>query len=583
MLLKRLLPWLKLYRFRVVTAVILAFLSSALTVVLPVMIKRIAEEIQKGLSDTMDISQIVKASVISLLLILVSFAFSYILDRLLVGVTVGISKSLREQMGEKVDRIPISYYDTVPYGDILSRLTHDVDTLTGALSGNMVTIFTSAVQVAGCLIMMFFLNWCLAICVVVSAILGIVISTSLSAKSKPRFKAQQRGIGELNGLIEESLSGQLVIKAFNCEEDVQGEFDSKNKELYDTAWRSQFLSSLMIPVMQFSGNLSYVIVCVFGAVLAMRGFAGTTVPVIISFILYARLFSTPLTQISHAYRMVMPSLAAAERIFAFLDIDEMENDDNKDEDKESHALSNIKGDVSFTNIRFGYVEEIPIIHNFSAEVKAGQKVAIVGPTGAGKSTMINLLMRFYELWGGSISIDGVPINSIPRSELHSKISMVLQDTWTFEGSIRENVVYNTPGVTDEKLKKVIEDVGLTYFVDTLPDGVDTIISESSSISAGQKQLLTIARAMLENHPILILDEATSSVDTRLEKIIQSAIDKLTSGRTSFVIAHRLSTIRNADVIFVMKDGDVVETGDHDTLMQKGGLYANLYNSQFERT
>ncbi len=478
-------------------------------------------------------------------------------------------------MGDTVDRIPISYYDTVPYGDILSRLTNDVDTLTGALSGNMVTIFTSAVQVVGCLIMMFVINWVLAICVVVSALLGIAASMVLSKKSKPRFKAQQRGIGELNSLIEESLSGQLVIKAFNCEEDVQKEFDIKNRELYDTAWRSQYLSSLMTPVMQFAGNLSYVIVCVFGAVLAMKGIAGTTVPVIISFILYARLFSTPLTQISHAYRMVMPSMAASERIFAFLDLEEME------EDRGDGVVHDAKGNVSFRNIRFGYLEDMPIIHDFSAEVKAGQKVAIVGPTGAGKSTMINLLMRFYELWGGSILIDDVPINTIPRDDLHAMISMVLQDTWTFEGSIRENVVYNTPDVTEEDLRRVIEDVGLSYFVETLPDGVDTVISETSSISAGQKQLLTIARAMIENHPILILDEATSSVDTRLEKIIQTAIDKLTEGRTSFVIAHRLSTIKNADVIFVMKDGDVVETGDHDTLMQKGGLYADLYNSQFE--
>ncbi len=419
MLLKRLLPWLKPYRVRVVTSIILAFSSSALTVFLPVMIKRIAEEIEKGLSGEMDIAGIVKFSVISVLLILLSFAFSYLLSRLLVGVTVGISKSLRAKMGDKVDRIPISYYDTVPYGDILSRLTNDVDTLTGALSGNMVTIFTSAVQVVGCLIMMFVINWVLAICVVVSALLGIAASMVLSKKSKPRFKAQQSGIGELNSLIEESLSGQLVIKAFNCEEDVQKEFDLKNRELYDTAWRSQYLSSLMTPVMQFSGNLSYVIVCVFGAVLAMKGIAGTTVPVIISFILYARLFSTPLTQISHAYRMVMPSMAASERIFAFLDLEEME------EDRGDGVVHDAKGNVSFRNIRFGYLEDMPIIHDFSAEVKAGQKVAIVGPTGAGKSTMINLLMRFYELWGGSILIDDVPINTIPRDDLHAMISMVM--------------------------------------------------------------------------------------------------------------------------------------------------------------
>ncbi len=556
-------------------AILMAFASAAFTVYLPIVIKNISAVIEKGLTGVMDTDAILRYTILAGVLIVAGLVFNYVQTRLMVSVTVKLSKVLRAELADKVDRIPISYYDNTLYGDTLSRLTNDVETLTGALSNNMITVFTAAVQVAGCLIFMIAGNWILALCVIVSSLLAIYITRILSKMSKPSFKAQQKNLGELNGLIEESISGQLVIKAFNCESDVEEAFSGKNEQLYATAWRSQFLAALMSPVMQLSGNISYVLVCVVGAYLAFKNIAGATIPVIISFILYARNFSTKLTQISHGYSMIMPSFAAADRIFEFMDIPEMEDSGTE------HLDGRARGDVSFSHVKFGYLPDQTIIHDFSAEVKAGQKVAIVGPTGAGKSTMVNLLMRFYELEGGSISIDGIPINRLSRDELHHQISMVLQDTWIFEGSIRENIVYNTPDISDERLLQAISCLLYTSPSPRLPEGVDTVIGERSAVSAGQKQLMTIARAMIEDAPVLVLDEATSSIDTRLEVMIQAAIDKLTKGRTSFVIAHRLSTIRNADVIFVMKDGDVVEVGDHDTLLKKGGLYADLYNSQFD--
>ena len=572
---KKLFSLLQPYRIQIVIAILIGLASALMNVVLPRFIGSISDEIQKGMDIGIDMSSVERYAAISVGLIVVSFVLGYGQQYLMVGVSQDMSKNLRSRLNAKLDRIPISYYDSHPNGDTLSRITNDVDQINTVLMNNVTNIMTAMATVIGCLVMMLATNWILAICVIASSVAGFEVTSFLTKKGRPFFRQQQMGLGALNGQIEEVFSGHIVVKAFNCEDDVRESFHQQNEKMYESSWKSQFISGMMSPIMAFIGNLGYVIVCIVGAVLMLHGMARLST--IVSFILYVRMFQSPMMKVAQSNGSMQPAFAASDRIFALLDEKEL------DDGSATQTLSSVRGDVSFSHVKFGYLPGQIIVNDFTQEVKQGQKIAIVGPTGAGKTTMVNLLMRFYELNGGEIKLDGIPISSISRENLHQLIGMVLQETWTFEGSIRDNIVFSTKNVSKERLEDVIKETGLEYFVRTLPKGVDTVLSEQTEVSAGQKQLLTIARAMVANPPVLILDEATSSVDTRLEKIIGQAIDKLTEGRTSFVIAHRLSTIQDADVIFVMKDGDVVETGTHECLLQKGGLYAELYNSQFERS
>lgn len=571
--LHKIFDFLKPYRTAIIIALFLSAVGSVLTVIAPSYISQLITIIEAGLTGFLDEDAVARVSFLSLGLLLLGFLCSYIQGRLMANVTQRSAKELRRSISRKIDRIPLTYFDKTPYGDTLSRMTNDVDTLTQALSNNIASIVTAAVTLVGCTVMMFVTNPIMAISAILSSLLGFTVTMAIMGKSQPLFVAQQNELGALNGQIEEVFTGHLVVKAFNCEKEVKESFAEKNSELYAHAWKAQFLSGLMSPIMGFVGNLGYVVVCIAGAVLALNGSAN--MGDIVAFMLYIRLFSNPLSTLAQSGSSMQPALAAGDRIFSLLDEEELTETPRK-----MLLPSDTAGNVTFQNVSFGYIPEKIIIGDFSADIEAGQKVAIVGPTGAGKSTLVNLLMRFYELNGGKIAIDGVPISELSRSNLHGLLGMVLQETWVFEGTIRENIAYAKENVSDEDLWKVIRAVGLEHYVKALPDGLDTVLNERSSLSAGQKQLITIARAMVENAPVLILDEATSSIDTRTEKLIQSAIDKLTAGRTSFVIAHRLSTIKNADLIFVMKDGDILETGNHDDLMAKGGFYSELYNSQF---
>ena len=501
---------------------------------------------------------------------------SYVQGLIMATVTQKNSKNLRTAISEKINRLPLKYYDSNSIGDVLSRVTNDVDTIGQTLNQSVATFVTAIVMLLGSIVMMFITNWIMAFTAIAASLVGFAFTFLIMGRSQKYFARQQAYLGEINGHIEETYAGHNVVKAYNAEHNVKRVFNDINYRLYTSAWKSQFLSGLMMPLMAFIGNFGYVAVCVVGAVLVAEGHIAFGV--VIAFTLYVRLFTSPLQQLSQAFTSMQSAAAASERVFEFLDETEL-----SDESGKTRFLSpkDVKGDVAFENVRFGYDPGRIIIHDFSAQAKAGQKIAIVGPTGAGKTTMVNLLMRFYELDGGCIKIDGIPTNELTRANVHDLFCMVLQDTWLFEGTIRENVVYSKENVTDEEVVRACKAVGLHHFVMTLPKGYDTVLDDKANLSAGQKQLVTIARTMIENAPMLILDEATSSVDTRTEELIQRAMDKLTEGRTSFIIAHRLSTIRNADLILVMKDGDIIEKGNHEELLAKKGFYADLYNSQFE--
>ena len=501
---------------------------------------------------------------------------SYVQGLIMATGTQKNSKNLRTAISEKINRLPLKYYDSNSIGDVLSRVTNDVDTIGQTLNQSVATFVTAIVMLLGSIVMMFITNWIMAFTAIAASLVGFAFTFLIMGRSQKYFARQQAYLGEINGHIEETYAGHNVVKAYNAEHNVKRVFNDINYRLYTSAWKSQFLSGLMMPLMAFIGNFGYVAVCVVGAVLVAEGHIAFGV--VIAFTLYVRLFTSPLQQLSQAFTSMQSAAAASERVFEFLDETEL-----SDESGKTRFLSpkDVKGDVAFENVRFGYDPGRIIIHDFSAQAKAGQKIAIVGPTGAGKTTMVNLLMRFYELDGGCIKIDGIPTNELTRANVHDLFCMVLQDTWLFEGTIRENVVYSKENVTDEEVVRACKAVGLHHFVMTLPKGYDTVLDDKANLSAGQKQLVTIARAMIENAPMLILDEATSSVDTRTEELIQRAMDKLTEGRTSFIIAHRLSTIRNADLILVMKDGDIIEKGNHEELLAKKGFYADLYNSQFE--
>ena len=561
----------------VLPALLFAVASAVITIIGPDKVGEIATIMSDGLFGKIDLAAIAKIGVTLALLYCLSAALGFLQQYIMASVTLKMSYRLRGELSEKINRVPQTYFLGTSQGDILSRITNDVSTLQQGLTNSLPTIIAAVTQFLGCLVMMFVTEWRLALISLAVTLIGMAALVAIVKRSQRYFADRQKCLGELNGYVEETYSGHEVIKISRAGEKVKKTFDGLNVNVYNANWKSQFLSGIMQPLMSVIGNVAYVAVCVAGSVLAING--SIDFGVIVSFILYVRLFTSPLTQIAQGLTNLQTASASAHRIFDFLESEEL-----PDESGKTAELKEVRGEVEFEHVRFAYPDapEKTIIKDFSAKVSPGQKVAIVGPTGAGKTTMVNLLMRFFEINDGVIKIDGVSLKDLKRENIHDVFSMVLQDTWLFDGTIRENLVYNMPGITDERLEEVCKACGLDKFVHSLPDGFDTVLSESTAISAGQKQLLTIARAMLQNAPMLILDEATSSVDTRTELMIQRAMDELTKGRTSFVIAHRLSTIRNADLILVMKEGDIIESGTHDELMKKGEFYSELYNSQFEK-
>lgn len=539
--------------------------------------ENVPSSIQKVIGPKMNMDKIKDIAILLACLYIISAIFSYIEGLSMIKVANGYAKRLRTSISEKINRLPLKFFDHNLSGDILSRVTNDVDTIAQSLNNSLSTLVSASTLFIGSIIMMFVTNYIMAITAILSSLIGFVLMFIILGKSQKYFTRRQTELGNLNGYIEEIYSGLNVVKTCNAKEETTLEFDKLNDKLYDCNRKSQFLSGLMQPIMSFIGNFSYVAVCVVGALLVSKDMIsfGT----IVAFIMYVRLFTNPLSQIAQAMTSLQTTAAASERIFGLLEDEEMSSEDNitKKLDK-----NKVKGNIEFKNVKFGYDDDKVIINDFTAKVKAGQKVAIVGPTGAGKTTMVNLLMKFYDINEGDILIDGTSIRDIKRSNVHDLFTMVLQDTWLFNGTVKENIIYNQKHVSDKKVEEVCKIVGVDHFIKTLPDGYDSVISDNDSVSSGQRQLLTIARGMISDSPFLILDEATSNVDTRTEELVQKAMDKLMENRTSFIIAHRLSTIKNADLILVMKDGNIIEQGNHNTLMKKNGFYANLYNSQFEK-
>lgn len=539
--------------------------------------ENVPSSIQKVIGPKMNMDKIKDIAILLACLYIISAIFSYIEGLSMIKVANGYAKRLRTSISEKINRLPLKFFDHNLSGDILSRVTNDVDTIAQSLNNSLSTLVSASTLFVGSIIMMFVTNYIMAITAILSSLIGFMLMFIILGKSQKYFTRRQTELGNLNGYIEEIYSGLNVVKTCNAKEETTLEFDKLNDKLYDCNRKSQFLSGLMQPIMSFIGNFSYVAVCVVGALLVSKDMIsfGT----IVAFIMYVRLFTNPLSQIAQAMTSLQTTAAAGERIFGLLEDEEMSSEDNitKKLDK-----NKVKGNIEFKNVKFGYDDDKVIINDFTAKVKAGQKVAIVGPTGAGKTTMVNLLMKFYDINDGDILIDGTSIRDIKRSNVHDLFTMVLQDTWLFNGTVKENIIYNQKHVSDKKVEEVCKIVGVDHFIKTLPDGYDSVISDNDSVSSGQRQLLTIARGMISDSPFLILDEATSNVDTRTEELVQKAMDKLMENRTSFIIAHRLSTIKNADLILVMKDGNIIEQGNHNTLMKKNGFYANLYNSQFEK-
>lgn len=579
----RLIVYSKRYAPAVITALALAAIGTVMQIIGPDRLKDMANLIMKGLPSLVnglpamgkvDLDAVRRIAFTLVIFYAGAAVLGFAQGYIMTTVTQKISKNLRTGISEKINRLPLKYFDKVSYGDVLSRVTNDVDAIGQSMNQSIGTLVTAVTMLAGSLVMMFYNSWILALTAIFSSLFGFLFMALIMARSQKYFARQQEGLGEANGHVEEVYSGHNVVKAYNGGKEAVRVFDRINAKLYDSGWKSQFMSGLMMPVMTFIGNFGYVAVCVVGAALAMNG--SISFGVIVAFMMYIRLFTQPLSQIAQAFQNLQRAAAAGERVFELFDEAEM-----SDESQKAKKLENVRGDVEFRHVRFGYTEDKMVINDFSAHVKAGQKVAIVGPTGAGKTTIVNLLMRFYELNAGEILVDGTPIDQVRRENVHDQFGMVLQDTWMFEGTIKENVVYCKENVSDEQVIDACKAVGLHHFIRTLPQGYETRLDDKASLSQGQKQLVTIARAMIQNAPMLVLDEATSSVDTRTEVLIQEAMDKLTQGRTSFVIAHRLSTIKNADVILVMKDGDVIESGRHEQLLSKGGYYAELYQSQFE--
>jgi ATP-binding cassette subfamily B protein len=575
------------YGRKYLPAILIAWIAAAagtlFQIIGPDKVKDLTNEIMKGVPAIINGKQIIGSinmgviSGIAWTLVIfygASVLLNYLQSLIMTTVTQVILKKLRTDISQKINRLPLKYFDTASIGDILSRVTNDVDAIGETLNQSIGTLITAVTMLTGTLIMMFYNSWILTLTALGASVIGIFIMKFIMKGSQKYFREQQETLGLINGQIEEIYTGHNVVKVYNGSREAKENFEKVNTNLYQSAWKSQFMSGLMQPLMSFMGNFGFAAVCGVGAVLAMKG--EITFGVIVAFMMYVRLFTQPLSQIAMAMSSLQRTAAASGRVFEFLDEAELDNEAEK-----QCKLKDIKGDVTFKNVQFVYTPGKPVIHNFSAAIKAGQKVAIVGPTGAGKTTLVNLLMRFYEPEAGEICIDGIPIPMVPRENVHAQFGMVLQDTWIFAGTIMENIIYNKHGVTKEEVIKACKTVGLHHFIMTLPKGYDTLLNDKASLSEGQKQLITIARAMIQNAPLLILDEATSSVDTRMERMVQTAMDKLTVGRTSFVIAHRLSTIKNADLILVMKDGDIIESGNHDELLAREGFYAELYNTQFE--
>ena len=572
-----------------ILALVLGAAGTVCQIIGPDKLKDMTNEITKGLPamvhgkpvmNSIDMDAVSRIAWLLVALYVGYALLSYLQSWLMANVTQRTAQQLREAISQKINRLPLKYFDKVSYGDVLSRITNDVDAIGQTLGQSVGSLITSVTLFVGALIMMFYNNVIMTVCAIASSLVGLLIMGAIMKVSQKYFSRQQIALGDVNGHVEEMYAGHTVVKAYCGEADSIRAFEKYNGDLYDSGWKSQFLSGLMMPLMNFVGNFGYVVVCVVGAVLAMDG--KIEFGVIVAFMMYIRLFTQPLSQFAQAFQNLQRCAAASERVFSFLEEPEMADESDK------QALLGVngkpvRGDVEFSHVKFGYDPSKTIINDFSASVKSGQKVAIVGPTGAGKTTMVNLLMRFYEISGGSIAIDGVDTKSVPRWNVHDQFSMVLQDTWVFRGTVRENIAYSKPDVTDKQIEDACKAVGLHHYIMSLPNGYDTVLDDKATLSQGQKQLLTIARAMVEDAPILILDEATSSVDTRTEELIQKAMDALTVDRTSFVIAHRLSTIRDADMILVMNHGDIVESGTHEELLAKGGFYADIYNSQFALT
>lgn len=572
----KLFAYSKRYLPLIIISLVIALGSNILYVFGPNKLKELTNLIASGIKFGMNFSSITKVAVSLAIIYLVSDFLMIVQNLITVKYSQGISKNLRTDIDRKINRIPIKYVDSNPYGEILSKVTNDVDTISQGLSNSVTSLVSNVVLLLTVLVFAFITNWILTLVTIGSGILGFLIVGLIMKKSQKYFVQQQNELGNINGHIEEIYAGQSVLKVYNATNEQKQKFEELNGKLYKSAWKSQFLGGIMMPLMNFIGNFSYVMVCVVGAILVANGKAD--IGTITAFIVYANLFSNPLSQIAQAFNNLQSTAAASERTFGFLEEQEVEDESQKTMYLEPNKID---GNVVFENVSFGYDKDKTIINNFSLYANHGQKVAIVGSTGAGKTTIVNLLMRFYEIDSGKITIDGVDSRDITRENVHDLFGMVLQDTWLFDGTIRENLVYNKKGVTDDTLDAVCKECGLEHFINTLPNGYDSKLDENTTVSSGQRQLLTIARAMIQNSPMMILDEATSNVDTRTEIVIQSAMDKLSSGRTSFVIAHRLSTIKNADVIVVMKNGDIIEKGTHESLLAKNGEYAKLYNSQFD--
>ena len=579
----KLIAYIRVYLPYIIAALILAAIGSALQIIGPDRIKLMTNEISKGLPALVDGVPVLNAidldavSAIAIGLVLFysfSALFSFVENFIMATVTAKISHKMRDDISSKINRLPLSYFDRTSYGDVLSRINNDVDSIGRTLNNSLDNLVKAVTMFVGSLIMMFYNSWILALVAIGSTFIGFILMIFIMSKSQKYFSEQQAGLGDINGHIEEVYSGHLVVKAYNAEESAKEVFKSINESLYDSSWKSQFLSGLMMPIMSFIGNFGYVAVSIVGATLLMKG--QLSFGVIVAFMMYIRLFTQPLSQMAQSMQQLQTTAAASERVFEFLNEKELEDESHKTE-----TIGVAKGMVTFENVHFSYEPGKPIIHNFSTHVKPGQKIAIVGPTGAGKTTLVNLLMRFYEIDSGEIYIDGINIADVTREDVHNQFCMVLQDTWLFEGTVAENIVYSKENVSREQVISASKAVGLHHFIQTLPEGYDTVLSDADSLSAGQKQLVTIARAIIQDAPLLILDEATSSVDTRTERLVQAAMDRLTEGRTSFVIAHRLSTIKDADMILVMRNGDIVESGDHESLLSQNGFYTDLYNSQFE--
>ncbi len=566
-------PYLAGLQFALLIAFLATILSNIITVYGPTRIKEMTNIIASGLETSVDVAAVAAIGSFLVVIYVIGLLSNYLQAFLFTTAIQRFSERLRTAIAEKINRLPLGYFDGHSQGDTLSRVTNDVDTAAQSLNQSLGTVLSSSLLVLAVLVTMFGMNWILALVTVVSTLVGFAFVSVFMGKSQSFFKSQQQDLAAVNGYVEEMYSGHNVVTSYNAIESTKEEFTILNHRLHDSIWKSQFISGIMMPIMMFIGNFSYALVIIVGAALALNG--QISIGIIVAFMAYVRIFSQPLSQIAQGITSLQQASAAMGRVFEFLAEEEMEDESHKES-----QLSDMKGQVVFDRVSFGYTPERTIIHDFSATAHAGQKVAIVGPTGAGKTTIVNLLMKFYEIDKGSICIDGVDTKEMKRSEVHDAFSMVLQDTWLFEGTIRDNLIYNQKGISDERVIEASKAVGIHHFIMTLPDGYDTVLDDTVTLSVGQKQLLTIARALLKDAPLLILDEATSSVDTRTEELIQKAMDRLMEGRTSFVIAHRLSTIRNADLILVMKDGNIIEQGNHDELMAQAGFYADLYISQF---